>query len=255
MAQATDQHILTRRALLRGSVTAAAAASATALPIIASAAVPEPDPVLAAWRAWRPLEEEAARLSVERERIWASLPKEAREPIVPVDVPREHTLHVNSIDLYDRYTRFLDALWENHDPNLDPQPTGFQLPGDWMRGYRRNFLRRFRRAQAKARELQDRAGYIALGERLVAIWTEQEPLRIAIRESTSVSPVAIAAKIDVALSWRKGSEFLSDQPNCLTCSIVRTLFPQLPADMAAALEPIAAEQGTIREAYLRAGRS
>ena len=248
MAKADNQHTMTRRALLRGSMTAAAAATITTVPIAAAAAPPDADPVLEAWRAWRPLEEQAARLVIERDQIWASLPKEAKAPTVLVETPDGLRLRMPSVDQYDRWTGFLDELAEKAG---DSNPAEPEISGNWLRGYRRNFLRRFRRAEAKARALIDKSGWTALDNRIADIWDQMEPHESAIVGATATSPVAIAAQLDLGLAHADWTDYLTDLPHKVACGVIRNLLPQLPADMAAALEPIAAERGTILDAYLR----
>ena len=220
---ATD-HLITRRALLRGSVTAVAAATVTTLPIAAAAALPEPDPVLDAWRAWRPLEERSVYLLTERDRISASLPEEVHTPMIRVMVPvgggQMAPLPIWRMKAYDNW---MERLARPDERAL-------------LKLHRRNVARRLQRALAKAERQKKLAGLTALQAQLDALWAQQEPLYRAIKDSTSVSPVAIAAKIDVGLSLMDKSDLLGDH---MVCDIVRDLMPQLPADMREALAPIA----------------
>lgn len=243
---------LTRRAVLRGSAVAVAAAAIT-LPVAAAAALPDPDPVLDAWRAWRPLEEEAARLIVERDRIWQSLPKEATAPVVVVTRPGiGHDLTMPSIHRYDAWTRLFEEVKKSAGEN--PEQPSFST-ANWMRGYRRNFVRRFRRAEAKAQALKDESGWTAVCARIEATFDRATPHEIAIMEATATSPAAIAAQLDLGLAHAKQTDGLADLPHCMACRVISSLIHQLPADMAATLEPIAAERGKIRDVYLQGARS
>ena len=224
---------LTRRALLRGSVTAAAAAAVVTVPAAVEAALPEPDPILEAWRTWRPLAEEYAGLLVERDRLEKDLPEWASLAGATWG-RRRSSPTCYSMEMSDHLSTIGDA--------------GHQ---EIMRMDRVNFAKRLRRAQAKAKAERDRIGLTAVKERLKIVVNLREPLSITIAESASTSPVAMAAKIDVSLSGATHEHPLAWTQYRTCCSIVRNLMPQLPTDMAATLEPIAAMKGKVRDAYLR----
>jgi hypothetical protein len=69
-------------------------------------------------------------------------------------------------------------------------------------------------------------------------------LEVQIEDISSSSPIAVAAKIDVALSQMGYDEFLSDSPQNYLCAALRSMADRLPAEMTAALSlAIASEPG------------
>lgn len=62
-----------------------------------------------------------------------------------------------------------------------------------------------------------------------------DDLIMAVERARSVSPIAIAAKLHLALKMRGAKDFLEDYPYSLVVSILRDLVDTLPEDMAAAI--------------------
>ena len=68
---------------------------------------------------------------------------------------------------------------------------------------------------------------------------ESELVR-AIEALDSAGPIAVAAKINVGFDHAHRADYLEDLPWCMLASVLRTILPGLPADMAAALQPLTA---------------
>ncbi len=79
--------------------------------------------------------------------------------------------------------------------------------------------------------IEDRAGPLDAAE---------SDLARAIEGLDSAGPIAIAAKINVAFDHARRTDDIEDLPWCMLASVLRTILPGLPADMAAALQPLAA---------------
>ena len=62
----------------------------------------------------------------------------------------------------------------------------------------------------------------------------------AIEGLDSAGPIAIAAKINLAFDHAHRTDYIEDLPWCMLASVLRTILPNLPADMAAALQPLTA---------------
>ena len=62
----------------------------------------------------------------------------------------------------------------------------------------------------------------------------------AIEALESAGPIAVAAKITVAFDHARRADYIEDLPWCMLASVLRTLLPSLPTDMAAALQPLTA---------------
>jgi hypothetical protein len=79
--------------------------------------------------------------------------------------------------------------------------------------------------------IEDRASRFDAAERELAQ---------AIEGLESAGPIAVAAKIDVAFDHARRTDYIEDLPWCMLASVLRTLLPNLPADMAAVLQPLTA---------------
>jgi hypothetical protein len=78
----------------------------------------------------------------------------------------------------------------------------------------------------------------------------------AIQALDSAGPIAIAAKLNVAFDHAHRADYIEDLPWCMLASVLRTLLPDLPAEMAAVLQPLTAgrrESATPIGQGLRAG--
>ena len=67
-----------------------------------------------------------------------------------------------------------------------------------------------------------------------------DELMHAIEALESAGPIAIAAKINVAFDHAHRADYIENLPWSMLASVLRTLLPTLPTDMAAALQPLTA---------------
>jgi hypothetical protein len=219
----------TRRAAMRGIAATAVATAALAIPA-ASASTTNVDAVLAAWRAWRPLAEEFARLSEEWTRIHKAAPEWVRNgPHIEIA-----GVQVHSPETVDRAMKSLpDWL----------KPASEQLRECAVRGWDEGW------ARVEAERV--RIGLYPVQNRQDEITELQDPLIVVIENAGGSHPVVIAAKLDLALSNADDEYDLGDAEVAYIASAIRALLPELPADMAQSLAPIAAMEGTIRQIYTR----
>lgn len=223
---------MNRRAMLRGIAATTAAGAAVAVPaaIANASTATDVDAVLAAWRAWRPLAEEFARLSDEAERIEKSMPDWARSG--------PH-IAINDVQVYSPHS--LDQAMK-------------QLP-DWLKPaseqLRECALRGWNEGWARAEAERARVGLAPRRDRMDEITDLEDPLITLIENASGSHPVVVAAKMDMALNKTSCSDLFEDLPWSLLASAVRGVLSDLPADMAEALAPIAAGHGMIGEIYDR----
>ena len=234
--------IMNRRAVLRGIASTATATAALAVPTIASAST-DPEPVIAAWRAWRALEMEFLGLArLEREK-WAALPDWVRAPKVLLMVGKP-----SGREFFASYPEEIEQHFFHPASAFFPS-TPAQLEAKKAR--RDAKLAELEDIQRRASQEQERCGLRAIEKRLDELVEAQDGLERLIEESPSMSPVSLAAKVDVGFSHSEKDESLVDLPHCMFAAIVRSIIHELPADMVEALAPIAAGEGTIREIYTR----
>jgi hypothetical protein len=234
--QSTQAPAHGRRAILVGAVAALVAA-----PALASS--PVDDPIYQIWREWRTLELELLDLGSQQKAMWAALPEWVRSPrvLLMIGKPSGHEFFASTVDEIEHY--FFHPASENF------HFTPAQIEA------------RKARRDAKIAELEDlerrsgleqeRCGLAALDERIEEITNAQDGLERLIEQSPSISPVAVAAKVDVGFAHSDRDEHLTDLPYCMFAAVVRSVIHELPADMAEALEPIGAGDCTIREVYTR----
>jgi hypothetical protein len=95
-----------------------------------------------------------------------------------------------------------------------------------------------------------RCGYDAESKRRDAIWNAMDPLLKRLEESPSTSPVAIAAKLDMAYASLEDVTLdLGDPPISYMGYVLRSLWESLPADMQDALRPAAEHDGQVYNLY------
>jgi hypothetical protein len=111
--------------------------------------------------------------------------------------------------------------------------------------------REFRDLWRRREEEEERSGYTALQNRSDEIVDIQVELIKRIERSNSPHPAVIATKIDLALSQAPKEDLMANCPWYALATVLRTLLPQLPADMAAVLTPAAEERGTIGQLFAR----
>jgi hypothetical protein len=234
----------------RRAILTSIAAAVVAAPALAAA--PEVDPIYPVWREWRNLEEEFAKLVVQSMRTWEAMPGWARNPQVLVLVGKNHkgepsgNLHYATTPAEIRKTLGFDhphfqAVSPETRARVEAKAAAFDVE--------------LQNAIEAADEEQRRCGYKDMEARLDQISNEQQSLLDCIEATPSRSPVALAAKIDIAFGMTSNEEALSDYPYCVYCSIVRAVYDELPADMQAALARAAALDGKVAELYWRSVQS
>jgi len=221
----TANTVLQARTVGRRSVLAGLAVA----PIAGTVVAAEPDEVervLAAWREWRPLCEDAA-LTPRMNALYKAVPDSAKNPQVQV----------------------LDE-WCWSDEHIDQ--TCDRAPA-WMKSVISDVWRSAKQELQdmwlRAGEHLELCGYEDLERQSEELMRRQGPLVEQIEGSNSNHPIVIAAKIDMALSEAPSDNMFGDCPWVPISAIVRALLPYLPADMAAALELAAEERGRIGELF------
>jgi hypothetical protein len=112
------------------------------------------------------------------------------------------------------------------------------------------------RAATEASDMeQQRCGYSAIERRWDAAIEEQGALIDQIEESASCSPMTVAARIDIAFAHSDSEAIFVDLPHSLYCSILRSVYAELPGDMQAVLARAAAMEGKIGRLYWRRAES
>jgi hypothetical protein len=79
-----------------------------------------------------------------------------------------------------------------------------------------------------------------IAERASRFDVAESELVHAIQALESSGPIAIAAKLNLAFDHAHRADYIEDLPWCMLASVLRTLLPTLPAEMAAALQPLTA---------------
>jgi hypothetical protein len=221
----TDHTRTTRRAILTGI---AATAAATAVPAQAGATI-DAEAVLAAWRAWRPLEEEDWALCAELKDAYKRYPQAFIPPGVLV-------CDVNCMTA------------ENIDEACKQAPAWMQPA---MAHIRECAKQELAAEWTRFEKLEDKVGISRMNRRSDEVDALRGPHFDLIENADGSSPIIIAAKLDCALSHLSGDEDLSDCGPSGIASAIRGLLPELPADMAQTLAPIAAGEGKVRDTHHR----
>jgi hypothetical protein len=224
----TDNTTTTRRAILTGIAATTAATAVLAVPA-ASAVTTDVDAVLAAWRAWRPLEEEGRAISA------AIRDLHEKHPL---------TRKIPSVLVFDQQC----VTDENIEEVCQRAPAWMQPAIPQLQ---ESAKRELAAEQKRSEEFNDQVGITQLYNHLEEIDEASGRHFELIDRATGSSPVIIAAQLDLALAHMDGDEDISDCGPRSIVSAIRGLLPELPADMAEALAPIAAGEGTIWDAYTR----
>ncbi|MGH6883088.1 hypothetical protein [Hypericibacter sp.] len=235
----------TRRAALVGLAASVAAIGTCS----ASAATEETDPVLEAWRQWRPLEARLNELRMAKEQIMVALPDWAQRPRVKVGEWTSDGCGAKKGDPI--YFHSWDQLAAHYGPG-SMSFSGMDGPAFFLQ--KRAEFHASERAMETARE---RVGLNDIEDRMEVTEKAADVYLRAMLHTEQPGPVALAARLDVAINF-SGAKFLVDYPTNILCAGIRDLLPELPADMQEALRPIATALGTmrtIREAYLPMGGS
>jgi hypothetical protein len=213
---------LGRRAVLAGlAVTSIAGAAVAAEP-------DEVQTVVSAWREWRKLEMEDVALTPKILAAYNAQPKWVQLP---------------GLEFLDEGHISEDGI----DGACVKAPAWMESAIPAMRDAAKRELRE--RSQRSAAELEH-CGYTAMERRSDEIIELTAPLIDRIEVSDSTHPAVMAAKIDLALSrGRRMKDLLDDCPWHALTTILRSILPQLPADMAAMLAPAAEGRGTIGELF------
>lgn len=227
MASSHTAHIITpaqaigRRAVLAGLAVASAAGTAVA-------AVPdEVEAAVNAWREWRQLEMEHKALTPKMHATYKTLPNDVNMPGVVV---------------FDQWHMSEDGI----DRACSNAPSWMETAVPAIReAAKRELMAAYQRCEVE----QERCGYTAMEKRSDEIMELQRELIDRIEGSDSTHPAVIAAKIDMSLSEGNTKAMLGDCPWVPLTTILRSLLPHLPADMAAALAPAAEHRGTIGELF------
>jgi hypothetical protein len=249
----TDNTRITRRAILTGIAASTAATAALAVPaaIVATSAAASfaaNDPIYPIWRRWRDLEEEGARLSVASSEAWDAMPDWAKNPRVLALEGKDYKGNPDGNKFYATTPEEIRQIVGMNHPM-------FQNATPQSRARAETRVARLeaelQAAEAAAEAERERCGYAAIHRRWDAAIDEQDPLINQIEQSASYSPVALAAKIDVAFAHSDGEGLFVDLPHSPHCSIVRSVYHELPADMQAALARAAAMEGKVGRLYWR----
>jgi hypothetical protein len=223
----TDNTRTTRRAILTG-IAATTAATALAVPATADA-MSDVDAVLAAWRVWRPLEEEDWSINAAWQGIYSRHPSTRNIPSVLV-----FDVQCMSDDGIDEVCRRQPAWMQPAMPQL-----------------RESAKQELAAEIARSDSFDEKVGLAKLQRRSEDIDQIMGPLLDLIENADGSAPIIIAAKLDCALSHLRGDDCLSDCGPSGIASAIRGLLPELPEDMRQKLAPIAAGEGKIREIYTR----
>jgi hypothetical protein len=234
-----------RRAILAGAVAAIVAA-----PALASS--PVDDPIYPVWRRWRSLEEECANLATASRETWDAMPGWARNPRVLVLEGKDNKGNLTGSKFYATTpAEIREILCLDHPMSIQAMPAARSRRQARAAGLEAELQAAIEAAEAE----QERCGYAALHRRWDAAIEEQDPLINQIERSASYSPVALAAKIDVAFAHSGGEGFFVDLPYSPLCSILRSIHSDLPGDMQTALARAAVMEGEIGRMYRRRAQS
>jgi len=111
-------------------------------------------------------------------------------------------------------------------------------------------VRELEAARAAAKAELERSGYSACQSSLDELCDQKVEPALEIERATGAALAVIAAKADYAFSCLSWDDKLGDCPTAGLSDTIRTLLPHIPTEMAVALAPLAAEKGTVEEAYL-----
>lgn len=237
---------ITRRAAMRAIAATATATAALAVPVAAAAANTDAEAqvVLAVWRPWWGHTVEWHRLAAESQRIWDTLPEEVQVPRVEIfEDPRDRKAKIaTSKKEIERLTH--------------PQA---YVPMSKREKARRAVVRQEKLAELAEREREAEAYIIASGHRAVADQMFAVSLlgrsdTAAFNAMTATTPIAIAARCHFALdglAQRAPKDYIDCTPESRGLArLIRDLRPQLPAEMAAAMAPIADGWRPLRDIWM-----
>jgi hypothetical protein len=219
-----------RRAILTG-----AAASIVAAPAIASS--PADDPLYSVWREWRTLFERHWAATDRLAEIDAGLPDWARNPRVLVLVGQvsKHEFWASTPGEIREIMGFGHPMFTQSAKTIAKAEA---------------FEAELRARQREAAAEYERSGYEDQCSHCDALWEAMDPLKNRIEESPSTSPIAIAAKLDLAFaSVEDVKQDLGDPPISYMGYVLRSLWDGLPADMQDALRPAATHDGLVYQLY------
>jgi hypothetical protein len=223
-----------RRAILTGAVAAVVAA-----PALASS--PVDDPIYPVWREWRTLFEQHWAMLDRACEVEDTLPNEVRAPRVLVIVGKDWQGKPNGKLFYGRTPEEIrDLLGFNH-PMFQKSPRSIARAEE--------LERELAQLRANATAEYERCGYTALCRHADELWAKMDPLKKRIEENPSASPIAIAAKLDMAYTSADADTDLGEPPVSYMGHVLRSLWPSLPADMQDALRPAATHDGQVWSLY------
>jgi hypothetical protein len=185
-----------------------------------------PDPILEAWRKWRPL---ANRENVLRRKL-DSLDE---KPGVVVGVLSNRGGAETPVLAFD------DGEIERH------------YGSGGIFGYDPEHLAALKLELATLQAAQAVIDADALEDEADKVADAADALIAPMLQSAPATAAAVAARVDLAINF-SGEIFLGDYPVGMLTVIVRDLMPNLPSDMQAMLAPIASGKGRVRDAYLPA---
>ena len=111
---------------------------------------------------------------------------------------------------------------------------------DLWRRYRANQVELYAAISPSWATRAEDGDHDAIEDRVSDLDAAESELAHAIGELESAGPIAIAAKINLAFDHAHRTDYIEDLPWCMLASVLRTILPNLPADMAAALQPLTA---------------
>jgi len=123
---------------------------------------------------------------------------------------------------------------------LRPAPAGEVAALDLWRRYRANQAEFYGAISPSWAARTEDGDNDPIEERASGFDVAESELMHAIEALESAGPIAIAAKINVAFDHAHRADYIENLPWSMLASVLRTLLPTLPTDMAAALQPLTA---------------